>query len=372
MRFWRWSIFSSLAGMLCGLAPGAEPVVERPFRIGGTMEVAWGSTNHFQNLDFEVSVSGRKWRIVTAAPGNSGVMRNVLGSEDTGEMCLLAVSPRGTNTGLAQIIPGRVPAGVGGGALQVAWLAFASSAWLRGAGTDRVTPVWSENARTDAGLKVIGRWELDTNAPWLPRTMTFFNDGTSRIWLGAEQRMLVQTNGWPIQWGYTNALLTTAGTLTAGGMEFPEGFSFLEFRHQGYKSSNELRVFKIARGTVTNVLVGVEPATFLPGLPGKAHVEDFRIPLAAATVKGTISATGGKAGGVSGAKHARYDVVDGKWPGRAEALWWQVRWPRVRRIGWWVAVVAVSGGAWWGLWRAARRLRAKRAAEVSAAGKGEE
>ena len=355
------ALVALLVAVTCGRAvgaPGPEALAERPFWVGGTIE------GRARKQDFQMHVWGAKWQLTLGVVGDDRVTRRVVGSDDTGTLGQLSVQPGAAEAfGAASLVPGRIP--FGHTEVPVLWLAFAGSAWLRSQATNAIRPMWNGRAQEDEGLRVIGRLEFAPDAPHLPRRLAFFNDGTERRWMPAEQQVKVWTNGWQFKHGYTNALLVTEGWTSVAGLEFPGEVKFWEFRPKSGRTSNDLEVTSFLRLTVTNARVGGALDSYLPGLPAVARVKDFRLPAAAA--KGTNAAQAAKF-----PKHPEYTVADRKWPGEQEAQWRYVRGPWLRRVAWWAGWAVAAGVAGWGLWRAVRGVRARRAAEAKAAVEGGE
>lgn len=255
---------------------------------------------------FSVTVRDCEWLIRTINDGsisdyteagtdgtNTYVLTSLLGAVEK-QMAL--GKPLGSNIATAYVVPGTIPPNYLDRVLPTVWLAFASSCVLDTI-TNHELPALEAAQTLSPDLlasTMTASYQRLTIAPFLPKNISYFNEGTKSYWEDAEYGPWthppeVIPYASPYDQGFTNRVYSVSVTTNVGGLAIPCISTLCTYvpTHGGtnssdlaLKSSHEIRV--------TNVMLNTIPTALVPKVPGRTAVSDYRFCFESPPVLGAI------------------------------------------------------------------------------------
>lgn len=232
---------------------------------------AGGKVYVHQEDKFDVSVSGCLWRIqkfprLFLKDGKPQPLA------DYGVVCtdgknFYQVSSRNQGTSRnARVGPGTVPFCLSDPKLIVLWYGFASGCYFERLTDNYVNPIAMFSEDKYAGdFRVLGRWQLNSNSPFLPETMVF--DALPRF------DVLASKSG-THRWNFTNITFTASGFSSGGGKATIPQSIVVDF----FRRTPDLKVSSSGRVKIEvhDVQHRIPFEAFRPPDLGNAIVSDMR------------------------------------------------------------------------------------------------
>jgi len=177
---------------------------------------------------FHVAVRSGDWFICTTDVETGDKVE--IGFEQGTVYRVSTFSKPRTNNLVALIESEEVPDG-DGSLIAFLWLAYASSCHLAGVTNSTLAPVWildDSNLRYE-GFKMRASWILGTESPYLPLSVSYFNDGNFRILDHQTGRRTVSLAPAPYDRGYLNATYEANSLTNYRGLLLPTKFLFTRY-----------------------------------------------------------------------------------------------------------------------------------------------
>jgi hypothetical protein len=245
---------------------GACSVSAQEFQCSGTLvHQIFGPGESNRTNYFEVTVNGNKMLTLSSNVTSKVCMQLAL---DEGTIYTFNSYPSGSRTG--SVKNGEIPETTG--LANVLWLAYASSSYFQQVKTNRLRPIWmlDDPQLVEEKFTMQADWSTSTQQPFLPKRITYFNDGFYRHFTNGQRG----TNSAPAPFdkGYTNALYETFSVTNQSGLEIPAEFKLTRF----YISDRQLRPREITTVKVTEFKTKIPKLNFRPSFSGSVDVIDLR------------------------------------------------------------------------------------------------
>ena len=230
--------------------------------------------------EFDVSVLGEQWRIVTWVKGSSNRLDCAYDST-----CIRTLYSQFETTKTNAFWANSASIRYGESLsfddpfLQTLWLAFCSVRYLQSSTNGMIEPIWTQDDPTlrSKNYRVSAMWRLSPDEPKLPVSVTFLNDGLYRGFDQTKKQPFTIQLPPPYQGGYTSAVFyATSVTNLNGGASIPTEFFFRTFYVPIGKGITPDMPRDTLIGAVNKVSFHTASNSFLPEYKGIISIHDFR------------------------------------------------------------------------------------------------